>query len=104
MPIPESLQGQLSIPVICAPLFIISTPELVIAQCKAGMLGSFPALNAGRSKSSMSGSRALKASWPQPALPIRTHASRPMRSTRSCTTRTPGCGTTSMPACGTARR
>lgn len=46
MPIPESLQGQLSIPVICAPLFIISTPELVIAQCKAGMLGSFPALNA----------------------------------------------------------
>ena len=46
MPIPESLQGQLSIPVICAPLFIISTPELVVAQCKAGMLGSFPALNA----------------------------------------------------------
>jgi len=46
MPIPKSLQGQLSIPVICAPLFIISNPELVIAQCKAGLLGSFPALNA----------------------------------------------------------
>lgn len=46
MPIPASLQGQLSVPVICAPLFIISNPDLVIAQCKAGLLGSFPALNA----------------------------------------------------------
>ena len=35
-----------SLPVIAAPLFIISNPELVIAQCKAGVLGSFPALNA----------------------------------------------------------
>jgi len=35
-----------SVPVIAAPLFIISNPELVIAQCKAGVLGSFPALNA----------------------------------------------------------
>ena len=34
------------IPVIAAPLFIISYPELVIAQCKAGVIGSFPALNA----------------------------------------------------------
>jgi nitronate monooxygenase len=46
MPIPKVLQGQLSVPVICAPLFIISNPELVIAQCKAGLIGSFPALNA----------------------------------------------------------
>ncbi|WP_447791892.1 NAD(P)H-dependent flavin oxidoreductase [Pseudomonas farris] len=46
MSIPTSLQGQLSVPVICAPLFIISNPDLVIAQCKAGLLGSFPALNA----------------------------------------------------------
>ncbi|WP_447791874.1 NAD(P)H-dependent flavin oxidoreductase [Pseudomonas farris] len=46
MSIPASLQGQLSVPVICAPLFIISNPDLVIAQCKAGLLGSFPALNA----------------------------------------------------------
>ena len=35
-----------SVPVIGAPLFIISNPDLVIAQCKAGVLGSFPALNA----------------------------------------------------------
>ncbi|MFC7207473.1 NAD(P)H-dependent flavin oxidoreductase [Comamonas endophytica] len=34
------------LPLIAAPLFIISTPELVIAQCKAGIVGSFPALNA----------------------------------------------------------
>lgn len=34
------------IPAFAAPLFIISTPELVLAQCKAGMIGSFPALNA----------------------------------------------------------
>jgi nitronate monooxygenase len=42
---PPALQG-LRIPMIAAPLFIISVPELVIAQCKAGVVGSFPALNA----------------------------------------------------------
>jgi nitronate monooxygenase len=36
----------LRLPVIAAPMFIVSTPELVIAQCKAGIVGSFPALNA----------------------------------------------------------
>ncbi len=36
----------LPLPVIAAPLFIISTPQLVIAQCKAGVVGSMPALNA----------------------------------------------------------
>src|SRR5579864_2008359 len=46
MPIPRMLQGKLSLPVIGAPLFIISVPELVIAQCKAGIVGAFPALNA----------------------------------------------------------
>ncbi|MEL6466272.1 MAG: nitronate monooxygenase family protein [Pseudomonadota bacterium] len=43
--LPLALQG-LRIPMIAAPLFIISVPELVIAQCKAGIVGSFPALNA----------------------------------------------------------
>jgi nitronate monooxygenase len=43
---PASLDGRLSLPVIGAPLFIISNPDLVIAQCKAGIVGSFPALNA----------------------------------------------------------
>jgi len=43
--LPRALQG-LRIPLIGSPLFIISVPELVIAQCKAGIVGSFPALNA----------------------------------------------------------
>ena len=38
--------NNLRLPVVAAPLFIISTPDLVIAQCKAGVVGSFPALNA----------------------------------------------------------
>ncbi|WP_407493790.1 NAD(P)H-dependent flavin oxidoreductase [Pseudooceanicola sp. MF1-13] len=42
----EFLGGRLRLPVICSPLFIISGPELVLAQCKAGIVGSFPALNA----------------------------------------------------------
>jgi nitronate monooxygenase len=46
MPLPASFKGRLSLPVIGAPMFIASTPELVIEQCKAGIVGSFPALNA----------------------------------------------------------
>ena len=46
MSIPDCMQGRLSVPAIGAPLFIISNPDLVIAQCKAGVVGSFPALNA----------------------------------------------------------
>jgi nitronate monooxygenase len=38
--------GRLRIPVIASPMFIVSNPDLVIAQCKAGVVGSFPALNA----------------------------------------------------------
>ncbi|MBB3009459.1 NAD(P)H-dependent flavin oxidoreductase [Cupriavidus alkaliphilus] len=46
MALPVQLQNRLSLPVVCSPLFIISNPDLVIAQCKAGVVGSFPALNA----------------------------------------------------------
>ena len=46
MSIPALFKGRLALPVIGAPLFIISVPDLVIAQCKAGVVGSFPALNA----------------------------------------------------------
>ncbi len=46
MTLPAQLQGRMSLPVVGAPLFIVSGPELVIAQCKAGIVGSFPALNA----------------------------------------------------------
>jgi nitronate monooxygenase len=46
MPIPEILRGRLRLPVIGAPMFIVSTPKLVLAQCRAGIVGAFPALNA----------------------------------------------------------
>jgi nitronate monooxygenase len=45
MSLPANLR-HLSIPVIASPMFIVSNPDLVIAQCKAGIVGSFPALNA----------------------------------------------------------
>ena len=38
--------GRLRLPVIGSPMFLVSGPDLVIAQCKAGVIGSFPALNA----------------------------------------------------------
>lgn len=44
--LPPVLKDRLRLPVIGAPLFIVSNPDLVIAQCKAGIVGSFPALNA----------------------------------------------------------
>jgi nitronate monooxygenase len=44
--LPNILSQRLRLPVMASPLFIISTPDLVIAQCKAGIVGSFPALNA----------------------------------------------------------
>ncbi|MDB5359182.1 MAG: nitronate monooxygenase family protein [Rhodospirillales bacterium] len=46
MSLPAILSDRLRLPVIASPLFIISCPDLVIAQCKAGVIGSFPALNA----------------------------------------------------------
>ncbi len=45
MSLPEALQ-RVPLPIIAAPLFIVSNPRLVIEQCKAGVVGSMPALNA----------------------------------------------------------
>lgn len=45
-PITQRLKARLRLPVIGSPLFIISNPDLVIAQCRAGIIGSFPSLNA----------------------------------------------------------
>ena len=45
-PAAAKLLSKLRIPVIGAPLFIVSNPKLVVAQCSAGIVGSFPALNA----------------------------------------------------------
>jgi nitronate monooxygenase len=46
MALPSFLRDRLRLPAIGAPLFIISNPDLVIAQCKAGIVGAFPSLNA----------------------------------------------------------
>jgi len=46
MALPASLENTLRIPLIGAPMYIISNPALVIEQCKAGIIGAFPALNA----------------------------------------------------------
>ncbi len=46
MSLPDLLKKRLRIPAIGSPLFIVSNPDLVLAQCKAGIVGSFPALNA----------------------------------------------------------
>jgi nitronate monooxygenase len=46
MTMPAIFNGRLSLPAIASPMFIISQPELVIAECRAGVVGSFPSLNA----------------------------------------------------------
>lgn len=46
MPLPDCLKDRLKLPLIAAPLFLVSEPELVIAACKAGIVGAFPSLNA----------------------------------------------------------
>ncbi|MGD9941840.1 MAG: NAD(P)H-dependent flavin oxidoreductase [Burkholderiaceae bacterium] len=46
MSLPAILKNRLRLPAVASPMFIVSNPDLVIAQCKAGIVGSFPALNA----------------------------------------------------------
>ena len=46
MALPSSIANRMRLPVIGAPMFIISNPDLAIAQCKSGVIGSFPSLNA----------------------------------------------------------
>jgi nitronate monooxygenase len=46
MPLPSFIRDRLRIPVFGAPMFLVSGPDLVIEQCKAGVIGAFPALNA----------------------------------------------------------
>ena len=46
MSLSEKLRSELSLPILAAPLFIVSNPDLVVAQCTSGIIGSFPALNA----------------------------------------------------------
>ena len=46
MTLPALLRERLSLPLIASPMFIVSQPALVVAQCRAGIVGSFPSLNA----------------------------------------------------------
>lgn len=46
MTLPASLKSRLRLPAIASPMFIVSNPDLVIEQCKAGIVGAFPSLNA----------------------------------------------------------
>ena len=105
MPIPASFRDRLSLPVIGSPMFIASTPELVIEQCKAGIIGSFPALNA-RPASQLDewlmriqrGTRRVRQG--EPGREGRAVS----RSTRSATRPTTACSTTWRPACATRCR
>jgi len=45
MPIPSLFENRLRLPVICAPMFLVSSPRLVISACQNGIVGTFPALN-----------------------------------------------------------
>ena len=45
MALPATLVGRLRLPIVVAPMFLVSGPELVVAACRAGVLGTFPALN-----------------------------------------------------------
>ncbi len=45
MPIPVQFQGRLAIPAVAAPMFLVSNPDLVVETCRAGIVGTFPALN-----------------------------------------------------------
>lgn len=45
MPLPKAFEGRLRLPVVAAPMFLASGPDLVLACCKAGIVGTFPALN-----------------------------------------------------------
>ncbi|MDE1568403.1 NAD(P)H-dependent flavin oxidoreductase [Aquabacter sp. P-9] len=45
MPLPAQLEGRLKAPIVAAPMFLVSNPDLVVETCRSGLLGTFPALN-----------------------------------------------------------
>jgi nitronate monooxygenase len=53
MPLPATFEGRLTVPVIAAPMFLVSGPDLVAEACRSGVVGTFPALNQ-RSASTLS--------------------------------------------------
>ena len=87
--------ANLPLPIIGSPLFIISNPKLVIAQCKAGIVGSMPALNArpaAQLDEWLAEITETLAAYDQ--RPSRASRPRRSRSTRSCTRATTGSSTT----------
>ncbi|MGB1581130.1 MAG: NAD(P)H-dependent flavin oxidoreductase, partial [Nevskiales bacterium] len=62
MSLPAVLQNRLALPVVGSPMFIVSNPTLVSAQCQAGIVGSFPALNARPQETLVEWIREIKAS------------------------------------------
>ena len=103
MALPHILRG-LALPVIGSPLFIISNPDLVIAQCKAGVVGAFPALNA-RPEGALEDwlKRITDALGEHDSRYPHRRAAR-SRSIRSCTAPTNGSAATSSFACAIACR
>jgi NAD(P)H-dependent flavin oxidoreductase YrpB (nitropropane dioxygenase family) len=94
MTLPAVLTDNFRLPVVAAPLFIISHPPLVMAQCKAGVMGSFPALNA-RPESQLDEWLAeITEGWPITMQRIRIARQRLSPSTRSSTAPTSGSNTT----------
>ncbi len=85
MALPDVLSRPLALPVVAAPMFISSVPDLVIAECQAGVVGSFPALNA-RPSSLLADwlDRIVEENGPtRERIPMR--PSRHLQSTKSCT-------------------
>jgi nitronate monooxygenase len=97
MALPPVLQN-LSLPVIASPMFIASGPALVAAQCKAGIVGSFPALNARPAELLDTWLTDLQRELADYQAAIRTRRSGRSPSTRSCTSRTTAWRTTSRSA------
>lgn len=54
--LPQSLRAHLRLPVIASPMFLVSGPDLVLATCRSGVVGTFPALNQRTSAGSRTGS------------------------------------------------
>ena len=98
MALPPVLQ-HLSLPIIGAPMFIASGPDLVIAQCKAGIVGSFPALNARPAEELTNWLTRIETELADyTGGPSRAAGRRRSRSTRSSTRRTTASRTTSTSA------
>lgn len=85
MTLPPILSGPLSLPLVASPMFIASGPELVSAQCQAGVVGSFPALNARPQSMLVDWLQQITESNADYAVRHPRSTSRRSPSTRSCT-------------------